>query len=379
MQAVELTDGTVRLRLATLDDVDEIVEQCNDPESVRWTTVPTPYGRADAEQFVTDFIPKSWADGSDLTWAIDVDRRFAGSVSLRPESNGRAEIGFGLAPWARGKGITTRASALAIGWGFAADGLGLRAVEWRAHVGNWASRRVAWRLGFRVEGTVRSLCAQRGELRDSWIGTLLPGELGKPVGRWIETPLIRGTEVTLRALANEDANSIFEAFNDPVTQHWFGGLPTPYPMADARAFIEARREDAAAGRGAYWALHPPEGGPAVGSVSIGAFQQHDGGGEVSYWLHPAARGEGITTEAVRLVARHAFIDEADGGLGLRRLVVAHAEGNDASRKVIERAGFRPLGSNEQVTASAAGWWSTCAGRPADGRPALNRRGPAYLC
>ena len=343
MQPVELTDGDVRLRQATLDDVDEIIEQCNDQESVRWTTVPRPYGRADAEQFVIEFIPKSWADGSDLTWAIDLGGRFAGSVSLRPESNGRAEIGFGLAPWARGKGIMTRAAVLAIGWGFAVDGLGLRAMEWRAHVGNWASRRVAWRLGFRIEGTVRALCAQRGELRDAWIGTLLAGEAMRPATKWLETPVIRGPEVTLRALEDEDAETIFEAFNDPVTQHWFGGLPTPYPRESAGAFIEARREDAAAGRSAYWALALPEGGPAIGAVSVGAMQQHDGGGEMSYWLHPSARDKGVATEAVRLLTRHAFIDEADGGMGLRRLVVAHADGNEASRRVIERAGFRPMG------------------------------------
>jgi RimJ/RimL family protein N-acetyltransferase len=344
MQPVELTDGAIRLRLATLDDVDDIVEQCNDPETVRWTTVPAPYGRADAEQFVTDFVPKHWADGSDLTWAIDIEGRFAGSVSLRPEgSTGRAEIGYGLAPWARGRGVMTQAAALALDWGFSADGLGLRAVVWRAHVGNWTSRRVAWRLGFRLEGTVRALCDQRGELRDAWIGTLLAGEPLRPATTWLETPVLGGQSVTLRPLDDGDAEAIAEAFDDPVTQHWFGGLPSPYGVEEARKFVEDRREDAATGRSVHWAVADPAGGPALGLVSIGAFAQHDGGGEIGYWLHPAARGRGVATEAVRLLVRHAFIDESDGGLGLRHLVVAHVEGNDASQKVIERVGFRPMG------------------------------------
>jgi RimJ/RimL family protein N-acetyltransferase len=44
-----------------------------------------------------------------------------------------------------------------------------------------------------------------------------------------------------------------------------------------------------------------------------------------------------------LIVRHAFVPVEDGGLGLDRLVVAHAEGNEASRRVIERTGFRPMG------------------------------------
>jgi hypothetical protein len=39
-----LTDGTVRLRAHCPQDAVAIVEQCTDPESMRFTTVPRPYG-----------------------------------------------------------------------------------------------------------------------------------------------------------------------------------------------------------------------------------------------------------------------------------------------------------------------------------------------
>ena len=45
MDPVELTDGTVVLRTMSLDDVDDITEACQDPETQRWTTVPVPYKR----------------------------------------------------------------------------------------------------------------------------------------------------------------------------------------------------------------------------------------------------------------------------------------------------------------------------------------------
>jgi RimJ/RimL family protein N-acetyltransferase len=42
-------------------------------------------------------------------FAIAYGGRFAGSVDLRFDGIGGAEVGFGLAPWARGKGVMTRA------------------------------------------------------------------------------------------------------------------------------------------------------------------------------------------------------------------------------------------------------------------------------
>jgi RimJ/RimL family protein N-acetyltransferase len=55
------------------------------------------------------------------------------------------------------------------------------------------------------------------------------------------------------------------------------------------------------------------------------------------------------TEACRLVVRHAFIAEEDGGLGLQRLVVRAAEDNTASRHVIEANGFTRTGRERAST------------------------------
>ena len=49
-----------------------------------------------------------------------------------------------------------------------------RELVWQAFTGNWPSRKVAWRLGFTVEGTLRRYLPQRGARRDAWIGTLRP-------------------------------------------------------------------------------------------------------------------------------------------------------------------------------------------------------------
>lgn len=64
-------------------------------------------------------------------------------------------------------------------------GLDLIRVGWEAYLGNWPSRRVAWRAGFRIEGAVRLHAVQReGLRRDAWIGTLLRGDPREPNEPW---------------------------------------------------------------------------------------------------------------------------------------------------------------------------------------------------
>jgi RimJ/RimL family protein N-acetyltransferase len=180
--APELTDGPdLLLRLPLPSDVDDMVAQCRDPEFQRWTTVPVPYNEADAHEFLQR-VAEGWR-AYVAAFAIAHERRFAGSVDLRFDGLGGAEVGFGLAPWARGKGVMTRALRLVLAWGF--ERAGLQVVYWRAQVGNWPSRRVATRCGFRMEGTVRGLLEQRGERRDAWIGSLRRGE---PMSGAVEEP-----------------------------------------------------------------------------------------------------------------------------------------------------------------------------------------------
>ena len=113
-----LTDGVVTLRAHTVGDVDGVDEQCSDQDSVAWTTVPSPYTHDDALEWVTKIVPEGWAGQTDLGFAVEADhpdgvRRFAGGVNLRPRGDGVADIGFGLHPGVRGRGMCTRAVKLA--------------------------------------------------------------------------------------------------------------------------------------------------------------------------------------------------------------------------------------------------------------------------
>jgi RimJ/RimL family protein N-acetyltransferase len=70
--------------------------------------------------------------------------------------------------------------------------------------------------------------------------------------------------------------------------------------------------------------------------TIGArFAGHPGTGDVGYWLDPGRWGGGLMSEAVRLIDHLAFRH-----LGARMLSACVFVGNVASRRVLEKAGYR---------------------------------------
>jgi RimJ/RimL family protein N-acetyltransferase len=330
-----LTDGTVVLRGHRQEDVTGVFEQCQDPVSRQWTTVPVPYSLEDAEAFVTEQMPHGWADGSCWGFAVEVGGRFAGTVELRDEGEGRLEVAYGSHPWVRGTGAMEKAVRLRVDWGFADRGAAV--VVWRANRGNWASRKLAWRLGFTFEGTIRAALPQRGRLRDAWVGTLLAGEDRTPRGRWLEVPVLEGGGLRLRPWRESDVPRIVEACSDPRTQAWLGQMPAPYGESDALAWLEHQRENRARGTGVAWAVVDPGGDVALASVSyFGLVPEVEA--EIGYWTHPDARGRGLTTRAMGLVVRHLFED-----VGVRRVSAGAAVDNTASRHVIEANGLRQYG------------------------------------
>ncbi|MCG5438436.1 GNAT family N-acetyltransferase [Micromonospora foliorum] len=170
--------GELRLRPMEEHDLDAVVQTCRDPDTIRWTTVPDPYERADAQGYQTH-SRDAWARGDAACFVIaDPDDRYAGSLDLRlsPADALVADVGFMTAPAARGRGYLPAALVALSAWGFST--LGLARIEWKANVGNTASRRAAEKAGFLIEGTARGGVQHRGERVDTWVGALLAKDLG---------------------------------------------------------------------------------------------------------------------------------------------------------------------------------------------------------
>ncbi len=173
-----LTDDRLLLRLPQDSDVAEITAACQDATLARWVPVPVPYDTGHAQAFVSSRAA-AWADEEhgEMTFAVTdaASGRLLAMVGLKAADPGMREIGYWTAPWARGQGVMTTAARLTCRFGF--DVLGLQRIEWWAAVGNGASRRVAEKVGFTMEGTCRSRLPHRGERLDGWVGGLLAGEL----------------------------------------------------------------------------------------------------------------------------------------------------------------------------------------------------------
>jgi RimJ/RimL family protein N-acetyltransferase len=176
-----LTDGVVSLRpWGEAGDVEAIVAACNDRAIAEFLDmIPSPYTDDDARDYI-DRTRQGWAEGKNSNFAVLVDGAAIGSIGvhwLEPDQ-GVAEVGYWVAPQARGRGICTRAVRLVSRW--ALERPGMERLQLRADEENVASRKVAENAGFTQEGILRSSRYNpRLDRRINFVMySLLRGELG---------------------------------------------------------------------------------------------------------------------------------------------------------------------------------------------------------
>lgn len=182
MDKVELRTERLVLQAPSVADIGSITAACQDPEIQRRVPVPVPYSPSDAEAYVTSYSDPGWADGSRCTWAITVDGVHCGAISLDNIGSGQATIGYWMAPRFRGRGLLTEAAQAVVDFGFTPEphGLGLERIEWHAYAGNVASARVARRVGFQFEGTLRRGALGRLAREDDWVAGILADDARTP-------------------------------------------------------------------------------------------------------------------------------------------------------------------------------------------------------
>ena len=111
--------------------------------------------------------------GLELVVADPVSGAYWGSLILHQFDwkDRRCEVGFWLVPEMRQRGLGTRATSLAVTWAF--ETLDLLRVEMTTTPDNAVVPRLARRLGFTYEGTLRKRTVERGRRTDVlWFGVL---------------------------------------------------------------------------------------------------------------------------------------------------------------------------------------------------------------
>ncbi len=240
------------------------------------------------------------------------------TVELRDEGAGRAEVAFGAHPWARGRGLMTRAVGLLLDWGFASR-------TWHGDLVG-APRQLA---------VAAARLAARVQLRRKVRSWLPNGESCRRLGRcphrgdcggrvppgW-EAPVVTGEA---SCSARTGARPPPPAGGRGRTRRSAACWPTSRPRSPSRPRATTWRaapELAATGTGVgLTAADPSDDGALLVPRPLPGAPRPDA--EVGYFAHPDARGRGLTPGGGGRVCRHAFVPVEDGGMGLRRLTAAH--------------------------------------------------------
>jgi RimJ/RimL family protein N-acetyltransferase len=143
---------------------------------VRFTRLPEPVPEGFAETWLTRY-EQGRADGTAFGYAaLDGDGQFLG-VGLAPHVDAEArevEIGYIVAPAARGRGVATEIVRRLTRWAF--EELGALRVYLLIDADNVASLRVAERAGYVHEGVMRSVHLKQGRRIEQSVWSRLPSD-----------------------------------------------------------------------------------------------------------------------------------------------------------------------------------------------------------
>lgn len=122
------------------------------------------------------------------------------------------------------------------------------------------------------------------------------------------------------------------AASDPLLRRFHASRPaTEQEVHDWLAQVEPAR---LRGDRVELAVTDPEGSQILGAVTLWSVNRRHRNAMANYWVAADARGLGVATRALRLLAQWSFEQ-----LGLARLQLFIDPENDRSRAVAERCGF----------------------------------------
>ncbi len=149
--------------------------------------------------------------------------------------------------------------------------------------------------------------------------------------------LIETVRLRLSPYHADDADALVDNAGRPEVARMLESIPLPFKRGDALDRIARRVCDA---KRFTLAIRHKESGRMIGEIAAGSVER-DGTPCLGYHLHPDFWGQGIISEAIPAALDHAFrtlswpIVDADV-----------FDDNPASIKVLEKAGFAPVGVSE---------------------------------
>ena len=143
--------------------------------------------------------------------------------------------------------------------------------------------------------------------------------------------ILTAKRVILRPWREDDAEECYKYAKDPLVGPAAGWKPHT-SVEESRRIIRDILSDPET-----YAIVLKETGLPIGSIGLhrNSFVSGTDEAELGYWIGVPYWGRGLAVEASEELLRHAFED-----LGLSRIWCGHYEGNEKSKRVQQKLGFR---------------------------------------
>ena len=146
-------------------------------------------------------------------------------------------------------------------------------------------------------------------------------------------PTLETDRLILRGMRVSDAEDMYEyACRPSVTEYLTWDPHTSEDMT--REYLTYVGQRYRTGDFYDWSMVCRADGRMIGTCGFTSFNCPADSAEIGYVLNPAYQGQGLATEAVRRVLRFGFEE-----LSLHRIEAHFIQGNDASRRLMERVGM----------------------------------------
>jgi GrpB-like predicted nucleotidyltransferase (UPF0157 family)/RimJ/RimL family protein N-acetyltransferase/SAM-dependent methyltransferase len=139
----------------------------------------------------------------------------------------------------------------------------------------------------------------------------------------------------IRPYRADDAEGIYAAVDEsrgPLGK-WMRWMTPSYSLEDARAWVGHAIQARESGESYEFVIVDARDGGIVGSCGLNALNRSEQFCNLGYWVRASRRGQGAARQAVLALREFGFNE-----LKLNRLEIVIADGNEASRRVAERAG-----------------------------------------
>ncbi|NLA78030.1 MAG: GNAT family N-acetyltransferase [Erysipelothrix sp.] len=141
------------------------------------------------------------------------------------------------------------------------------------------------------------------------------------------------SRLRLRRFTLDDVAATAQLCNNINLYQATANLPYPYTEDHATSWITSHQKAWEEGLGFEWALVDKKTDQLLGCVGIFIDKEHQRG-EIGYWIGEPFWNQGYASEAAQAIINHGFEE-----LQLNRIFACHLAFNQASGRVMEKAGM----------------------------------------